>query len=421
MSKNGPSYIKELVWRRVFEGDLLAEKEIRARIARVGIWPDSTFKLYQDMIGGRFGGFTVPAVNIRTLTFDVARLLFRLMQKLNAGPVIFEIARSEIGYTNQPIDEYATVILAAALAEKHRGPVFIQADHFQVNAKKYFESEAKRMEELNELKNLVLKAMTAGVYNIDIDASTLVELNKATLSEQQEHNFRVTSLFVKLIREREKEMNCPTITVGGEVGGVGGRNSTPEEVEEFSREVKAQLPAGYPDLSKISIQTGTTHGGVVGPDGKLVEVKIDFDALSSCAKKARDFGKIVVQHGASTLPIELFDKFPETDCGEIHLATEFQNIIYKHLPKGLKERIFQYCVENFRGQYEWKADLTEEQGIYKTRKRALGPFKKELWNLPEEAKESIMKELEEKFALIFEKLKAENTKHYIDELYFAAP
>ena len=35
-----------------------------------------------------------------------------------------------------------------------------------------------------------------------------------------------------------------------------------------------------------------------------------------------------VQHGASTLPDEAFDRFPAMGTAEIHLATGFQNIIY---------------------------------------------------------------------------------------------
>ena len=61
----------------------------------------------------------------------------RAAKKLNAGAFIFEIARSEIGYTEQRPHEYAAVVLAAALREGFSGPVFIQGDHVQTNAKKY--------------------------------------------------------------------------------------------------------------------------------------------------------------------------------------------------------------------------------------------------------------------------------------------
>ena len=90
------------------------------------------------------GGFTVPAMNLRMMTYDTARAVFRAAKALSAGAFIFEIARSEIGYTEQRPHEYAASVLAAALREGSRGPVFFQGDHVQVNAKKYAAPSATR-------------------------------------------------------------------------------------------------------------------------------------------------------------------------------------------------------------------------------------------------------------------------------------
>lgn len=69
------------------------------------------------------------------MTYDVARQIFRVANKHNVGAFIFEIAKSEIGYTFQRPSEYASCVLAAAIKEGYKGPVFIQGDHFQFNAK----------------------------------------------------------------------------------------------------------------------------------------------------------------------------------------------------------------------------------------------------------------------------------------------
>ena len=53
------------------------------------------------------------------------------------GPVILELARSEQTYTFQRPGEFATNVLAGAIAAGWQGPVFIQGDHYQFNAKKY--------------------------------------------------------------------------------------------------------------------------------------------------------------------------------------------------------------------------------------------------------------------------------------------
>jgi hypothetical protein len=58
---------------------------------------------------------------------------------------------------------------------------------------------------------------------------------------------------------------------------------------------------------------------------------------------------------------------------------------------------------------ERKESQTEEQFIYSIRKKGFGPIKKKWWDLPFSVKEPIMKELEAKFELLFEKLKVTNT------------
>ena len=95
-------------------------------------------------------------------------------------------------------------------------------------------------------------------------------------------------------------------------------------------------------ISKVSIQTGTSHGGVPLPDGSMAKVSIDFDTLDRLSTVARDeYGMAgCVQHGASTLPDDAFHHFPEHGTAEIHLATGFQNILYDGggLPDGAARR-----------------------------------------------------------------------------------
>ena len=121
-------------------------------------------------------------INVRGMSYDTARAIFRTAQRLHAGAFILEIARSEIGYTEQRPAEYAACVLAAAVKEGYRGPVFIQGDHFQVNAKKY---AADPTPEVDAVKALANEAIHAGFYNIDVDTSTLVDLKHETLDAQR--------------------------------------------------------------------------------------------------------------------------------------------------------------------------------------------------------------------------------------------
>jgi hypothetical protein len=203
--------------------------------------------------------------------------------------------------------------------------------------------------------------------------------------------------------------------VGGEIGEVGGKNSTAEELHAYMKVFLAalrRLAPGAAGISKISIQTGTSHGGVPLPDGSIAQVKIDFDALEKLSKLAREqYGMAgAVQHGASTLPADLFDRFPALGACEIHLATEFQNMLFDHpafpadLKRGIYERLGTVAAD------ERKATDTDEQFFYKTRKKALGLYKRDLWGLPAEVRAAMGKSLEDKFSFLIERLAANGTR-----------
>jgi len=376
--------IDGLVEQAVF-GDEQAREENRRQIrelaASLGIYPASIQGLYEAAGRGAYHNKTVPAINIRGMTYQVARAVFRAALKHEVGAFIFELARSEMGYTKQKPAEYVTCVLAAAIKEGFQGPVFIQGDHF----------------------------VSAGFYNIDIDASTLVDLEKESLEQQQEENCRVTAEMTRFIRSIEPE--GVTVSVGGEIGEVGKQNSTVEDLRVFMSGYRAHTGLDIKGISKISVQTGTTHGGVVLPDGAIASVELDFDTLKVLSKIAREeYGMGgAVQHGASTLPDEAFHLFPEIGTAEIHLATGFQNIIYDspHFPQELTQRINQHLLQQYSD--ERKSGDTEEQFLYKTRKKAFGDFKKETWDIPSDNLKGIVDALEERFTQLFQKLIVVNT------------
>lgn len=389
---------------KVFEIIWLTAQEL-------GVHSSSIQKFYEARGKGKVKGFTVPAINLRGLTYDLARAVIKTAIKTNAGAFIFEIARSEIGYTNQRPQEYAGVCIASAIKEGYKGPIFIQGDHFQVNPKKYKENPER---EIEGLKDLIVEAIQHGFYNIDIDSSTLVDLSQPGIKEQQRLNFEVAGEMTKFIRQiQPKGLD---ISIGAEIGEVGGKNSTPEELDAFM-EGYLEVIGDLKGISKISVQTGTTHGGVVLPDGSVAKVKLDFDTLATLSKLAREKYKLsgAVQHGASTLPPEAFHKFPETETAEVHLATEFQNMIFdsKYFPQDLKEKIYTWIRENLSGERE--EGQTDEQFYYKTRKKVFGPFKKELMSLPEDIRAKIREELEAKFEFLFKELRINNTKEMVEK------
>jgi fructose/tagatose bisphosphate aldolase len=413
-----PNEIDILIWEAVFNDDdqlkVKYRQIVRSLASSLEIYPASIQGLYEAGGKGLYTGITVPAINIRGITYQVARAIFRAAIKLEVGAFIFEIARSEIGYTKQSPSEFSSCILAAAMREGFSGPVFIQGDHFQVKSSDH-KREPER--ELNSLKELVRESVDAGFFNIDIDASTLVNLKKTTLQEQQESNYLVTAKMTEFIRSIEPEK--VTISIGGEIGEIGKGNSSPEELRTFMQGYLcslSSLSSGTKGISKISVQSGTTHGGVVLPDGSIAKVNLDFGTLERLSKIARkEYGMAgAVQHGASTLPDEAFDIFPKSGTAEVHLATAFQNLVLDspHFPQELLNEIHHYLLANFTK--ERKVKDTDEQFLYKIRKKGWGHFKKETWSLPQEIMAEIMTVLEDRFLLLFRKLNVAETVSLIE-------
>jgi fructose/tagatose bisphosphate aldolase len=408
-----PELIDSLVHTAVFGADPEVRGTARWVIHSVanhaGIRFASIHDLYIAMGRGEAGGFTVPAINVRAMAYDTGRAIMRAALKLKAGAFLLEIARSEIGYTEQRPHEYATVMLAAALREGFNGFVFLQGDHVQTNAKKY--NSPDRDKELETLRTLIKEEISAGFYNIDIDTSTLVDLEKPTLEEQQQVNCDLAAEFTEFIRRNEP--SGVTVSVGGEIGEVGGKNSDVHELHAFMKGYRAALKRRGADLvgiSKISVQTGTAHGGFIDASGKLLtDVKIDLDTLKELSRVAREQYGLggAVQHGASTLPPDAFDAFPRVGACEIHLATNFQNMVYDGIPSSLREEMYAWTREN--ASEERKPKDTEEQFIYKARKKAIGPFKQKLWNLPWGVRDQVGRSLEEQFTFLMTKLKVGNT------------
>jgi fructose/tagatose bisphosphate aldolase len=411
--------IRDLAWTAAFSDDPatveVAQWIVWEAAQALGARSASIQDLYLARARGEVSGFTVPAINIRAQTFDMARTAFQAAETYDVGAFILELARSEQAYSFQRPIDYSTAVLAGAIAAHWQGPVFIQGDHYQFNAKKYAADPEAMTEEIRRACRL---AVDAGYRNIDIDASTLVDLALDGEVEQQRANFERTAELVALIRTLEPD--GVTISVGGEIGEVGKENSNEAELRAYLDGLRRELArtgaggANGVGISKVSIQTGTSHGGMVMPDGTVGTVAVDFGAHERLGRVAREeYGLAgTVQHGASTLPDELFHRFRDVETAEIHLATGFQNLLYEHpaFPKELHEQIRSWCFANALD--ERKADQTDEQFVYLTRKKALGPFKRQLWELP--TRDEILGDQGKKIGFLYRELGVAGSRPMVD-------
>ncbi len=407
--------IRDLAWTSAFSTDDATLEAARWLVweasIELGAHSASIQELYLARARGEVHGFTVPAMNLRAQSFDLARTIFTTAEAAGVGALILEIARSEQTYTYQRPAEFATSVLAGAIAAGWQHPVFIQGDHYQFNAAKYAADPEKMTE---EIRAACRQAIAVGYRNIDIDSSTLVDLSQPNVDLEQRQNYLRAAELTALIRELEPD--GITISVGGEIGEVGKQNSTEPELraylDGFNGELSRRRP-GAAGISKVSLQTGTSHGGVPLPDGSIAAVKLDFEVIRRLGEVAREYGLAgAVQHGASTLPDELFHHFPAVETAEIHLATGFQNALLDNpaFPAELTKAIDGWCYAEAIG--ERKAGQTDEQFVYTTRKKAVGPFKRELWDLPE--KDQILADQARKIAFLFKELAVLESQPMVD-------
>jgi fructose/tagatose bisphosphate aldolase len=407
--------IRDIAWSATFSEDPAVVDAARWLVweasQELGARSASIQALYDARGRGEVAGFTVPAINLRAQTFDMARVVFETATAKDVGAVILELARSEQTYTYQRVTEFATSVLAGAIAAGWSAPVFIQGDHYQFNAKKHA-ADPESMTE--EIRRACRDAVAAGYRNIDIDSSTLVDLSQPDVDAEQRMNYARAAEVTALIREIEPA--GLTISVGGEIGEVGKANSTPEELKAYLdgyRRVLDDIRPGLTGVSKVSVATGTTHGGVPLPGGGVAEVKLDFETIRVLGEIARSYGLAgAVQHGASTLPDSLFHRFPEVETAEIHLATGFQNALYEHpaFPADLHREIEAWCYANAAD--ERKPDQTDTQFVYSSRKKAIGPFKRQLWDLS--TKDAILASQAEKIGYLFDQLKVTGGRGLVD-------
>lgn len=385
--------------------------QLRQLALEHGVMLSSISPVYRALAQGQLPALTVPAFNLRGLTYPIARALFRSMATHQAGPVMFELAPSEAREGQQSFTEYAAMVLAAALREGYRGPLFLQGDHFGL----YQGSLAEEHTVVGHCQ----QALEAGFGQIDLDASALTATDPGVPFHQP--NAQAIARLIQVIRSHPQGGSC---CIGAEVGEIGGANTSPSDLLAFMAELKQWLPPGVLGIEKLSVQTGTTHGGVVNADGSLGPMPLDLDLVASLAQTVRQhFGLAgVVQHGASTLSVEQLAQLPPLGVIEVHLATGIQNRIFDHplFPAQLTAQMQQEMVgvvDAETGREQSSDHLSLQQRFYNARWRAWGVYKQALWNLPEALQHRMASDLEDWFGQILQALRVAHTRHLLLALY----
>ncbi len=434
--------LPELAYEAANNPNMEFRKTIQDLILRtapqMGVIQSSIRRLYESKYAleeTKKGKFTLPSMNLRCAAFDEARIIFEKAKELKVGAFQIEIAPTEIGYTGQSPKEFASSVVAGAIATGYTGPVFLKLDHLRMDPKKYKKDGEK---EIQRIFNFMKDALDNGFYAIDIDASVLEKNPKEILDpvEQQRDNFVVSARLVEMARAYAGEKGLD-IALGVEVGEVGEAYITEEHIRAFLNNLKDILAkrskeSGWkikmPEV--LAIPSGTPHGGLRDPKTgeALKDVTIAFDLLEKAGIICKEYGMFgPVQHGASKLPIGLFNMFPIRNVMEIHLATAMSDIeIDRILPDEIREKMLNEFVTSpaaaevqAKRKAQGKEPLTAEALRKNTERRKLiKDYKRSFWDVPDEKKALREKLLGDLFGEWFKLLGVVDTKALVGNLYF---
>ena len=198
----------------------------------------SIHELYMARGRGEVSGFTVPAVNLRTQVFDMVGAMCRAAQSIDCGTIISSShAASRSTRSSGPASTSPTCSQVAIAAGWH-GPVFVQGDHYQFNAKKYA-PDAESTTEGVEKRRATRSPSATGT-------STSTRRRWSTCGGRP---WTTSSGSTTSARRRSRRSSArpsrpeTTISIGGEIGEVGKQNSTEEELRAYLERLSAELRA----------------------------------------------------------------------------------------------------------------------------------------------------------------------------------
>lgn len=348
--------------------------ELLAECAKAGVHPAPVGPIYRALAQRSIAPLTVPAFNVRGLTFYVVSAILSRANDLGAAGLMFELAPSEAATGHQSHAQYAALVCAAAASAGYEGPVLLQGDHFSLDTAEVAEEQA--------VQELTLTALASGYRQVDLDTAALAT-EGPDAATRQEPNAAATARLITALAPYS-----PAGTIfGGEVGEIGGANTTPEELATFVELVQSLAGEHAGAFGKVSVQTGTRHGGVSDAAGKSLRMPLDLALARQLAEVARGYGfGGIVQHGASTLQLDQFAALPGCGVVEVHLATNLQDLVFDspHFPAELRGEMIAAALKAAAGGVsaaERGADTSgeSEAQLFKQQRWSMwGPYKAKL-------------------------------------------
>ncbi|MBU0761434.1 MAG: class II fructose-bisphosphate aldolase [Candidatus Altiarchaeota archaeon] len=358
----------------------------------------------EDVVNALAGkGCIVMATNIR-ITHS-ARGIMLAAKELDAA-VMFEIAKSEIGYTDQPPKEFVRNIEQIAQEVEFNQPYVIHGDHIGI--------KENTSEAVGAGEKLIKDMLDAGFTSFAIDASHNFDVGAPTVRQQLRDNIEITCKLAKLIPEQAG--------LEVEVGEVGKKDPKTGEkalttVEEAKTYIQAIKDAGFnPNL--IATNNGTAHGNTYDVNGNLVEqVGIDIERTKAIADAIAPFGTYVAQHGITGTPLNMMHLLIGAGVLKGNVGTNWQNVALDSMPHDLVSRMEDWTLKSPHAEKmkAKKPGISRNELVGKNIKNAIKVFKPEIDALSGDDRAKVDEATKNSALAFFKAFKAEGTASAVRE------
>lgn len=232
-----------------------------------GIYFSSLQKMNQSQGNqSAFSKICIPVFDISELTFEQLQELTKAIhgessKKNSLAAFCIDFALD--GEVDLPVQ--LSRITAVALLHGYQGPLFLQADQLKFDALR-FENDRENL--LDELKSKTKQAIRFGIFNINYDASQLVDEEASRISEKMLMNLKMVALGTNLW-VRNFQPNGMVVSVSGNLGGSDGSLPGEADVKEF--------------LQRLLKEGSRLRFGVTGDDISKIEIpvtKINQESVS---------------------------------------------------------------------------------------------------------------------------------------------
>lgn len=216
------------------------------------------------------------------------------------APVIYEIAKSELKYT-----EFTPQSFAAFIVEENERlgntevPFGVHADHIAV----------KSLDDVSPVAELIASEMEAGFTSFAIDASHM----------ENDKNLEATAKLAGPIIEAGLNLEVELGEIGAKSGSAEGFTQ-PEEAKWFIEELDKR--GIRPNL--LAVNNGSIHGTYFGTASEGIQL----DLTRAIWEAIQPWGVDIAQHGITGTSLDKISQFIEYGIRKGNVGTLWQNVSF---------------------------------------------------------------------------------------------